>query len=192
MTHRCPKSQTFMHTNKCELVANSVCALTERWKSVSCHRAPGHAIVVMTVILVIIRKRRSWNWGVNQSETNKQQKNRKQGEDSCELWLNPEGGQHWKDCGGSENQQLGHTDNTRAHAYGTQLCSTLFSPSLQFGVGHTYLSQVSQCPSDTSNFMSVSIQEKPIFISKCIFYISCTVGNYMLCLNWATCLTSGL
>lgn len=54
-THKRPKT----HTKKCELAANSVCALTELWRAVSCHRTPGHAIVIMTVILVIIRKRRS-------------------------------------------------------------------------------------------------------------------------------------
>lgn len=87
-----------------------------------------------------------------------------------------EGGQHWKDCGGPENQQLGVTDTNRAHASVTQLCSTMFSPWLQFG--QTYLHQVSQCPSDAAFiFMSISIQEKPIFISNCIFYISCTVEN---------------
>lgn len=86
-----------------------------------------------------------------------------------------EGGQHWKDCGGLENQQLGLTDTTRAHAYVTRLCSTMFSPWSQFG-HTTYLSQVTQCPSDAAFiYMSMSIQEKPIFISNCIFYISCTV-----------------
>lgn len=192
MTHKCPKSQTFMHTNKCELVANSVCALTERWKRVSCHRAPWPCHCSNDSDSCHYQEEEKLKLGCESVGNQQTQKNRKQGEDSCELWLNPEGGQHWKDCGGPENQQLGLTDITRAHAYGTRLCSTSFSPSLQFGVGHTYLSQVSQCPSDTSNFMSVSIQEKPIFISKCIFYISCTMGNYMLCLNWATCLTSGL
>lgn len=87
-----------------------------------------------------------------------------------------EGGRHWKDCGGPENQQLGLTDTIRAHAYNTRLCSTMFSPWLQSG--QTYLRQVSQCPSDAAFiFMSISIQEKPIFISNCIFYISCSVEN---------------
>lgn len=173
MTHRCPKSQTFMHTNKRELVANSVCALTERWKSVSCHPAPGHVTVVMTVILVITRKRRSWNWGVNQSETNK---SRRTGRRLMWTVAQAEGGRHWKDCGGPDHQQLGLTDTTRAHAYVTRLCCTTFSPWLQFG--QTYLRQVSQCPSDAAFiFTSISIQEKPIFISNCIFYISCTVEN---------------
>lgn len=72
--------------------------------------------------------------------------------------------------GGPESQQPVLTVIIRAHALSTRLSSTLFSPLLQFGVGQTYLSQVSQCPSDASYFMPVSIQEKPSLSAKWYMY----------------------
>lgn len=131
MTHRCPQITTF-HA-QCEQTGGKFC-LRPRWekkKSVSCHRAPGHVTVVTTVILVLIRKRRSWNWGVNQSETNKSRRTESREKIHVNCGLKPK-----VDCikrtseGVQKNQQLGLTDTTRAHAYNTRLCSTMLSPMI--------------------------------------------------------------
>lgn len=93
------RTQIHIHKlEKCVLVANSVWALTEPWRAVSCHPAPGHAFVIMTVILVIIRKRRSWNWGVNQHSGGNPNKTEEEQTGRRLMWTmgNPEGGQHWE------------------------------------------------------------------------------------------------
>lgn len=120
------------------------------------------------------------------------QKNWKHREDSCQVWLKPKVYKLWRDCGGPENQQLGLSDTTRAHAYSVWLgfappcsnhdCSLVKHTRAKFlSVLQTHTSSC-QCPSRRSQSLSA-----PVFSTSLAPWRA-----YMLCLNWATCLTSGL
>lgn len=107
---------------------------------------PGHAIVIMTVILVIVRKRRSWNWGVNLHSvgTWKKRKNSKQGEDSCEQWVtltvdDIEG----KNCGGGGGRRASSKcfrSSLMLEVVG--ICCTPRGPSTQCSHYLTFVSQL--------------------------------------------------
>lgn len=135
------------HTHKlekCVLAANSVWALTEPRRAVSCHPAPGHAIVIMTVILVIIRKRRSWNWGVNQHSGGNPNKTEEEqtGRRLCELWVTLKvdntgrkglcalGGGRGRGVTEPSSMCLSSSLGRMLQVVGS--CSTLLSPSAQF------------------------------------------------------------
>lgn len=182
--HLVVTNRTHTHKlEKCVLAANSVWALTEPRRAVSCHPAPGHAIVIMTVILVIIRKRRSWNWGVNQhsggnpNKTEEEQTGRRLmwtmgkpwrwttlGEKDCVWWRGREG----EGCHRASSMCLSSSLGRMLQVVG--LCSTLLSPSTQFRNDLT------------SDLITVEKKPSPSaeWYTSCHFYICGAMENNLL------------
>lgn len=125
----------------------------------SCHPAPGHAIV-MTVILVIIRKR-SWNWGLNQHSVGNRTKlkNSKQGRRLMWTMGSPESGQQTvkeRTVGESQSQQLVLTVFNRVHAWGVR--------PLFYQAQSINSVRWSELTYDSSNLILIFTQNKPYYV----------------------------